>query len=115
MTHSADGSTLLRVPHASIVRRYVARGLILWLLVRLMMTAIAAFSGAVPVRDLARWSIAGALGMLGACALLGLIDVRVRGERTLLGNLGIDDRELVAMYLVPAALGELLLSIILPW
>ena len=109
-----DGSTRLRLPHLAIVRRYFARGFVLWLLARLMMMAVATFAK-IPIRDVVRWSVSGALGMLGVCAVLGFVDVRVRRERTLLGNLGIDDRELVGMYVVPAIVGELLLAMLLPW
>ena len=114
MTHPPDGSTLLRLPHTSILRRYFARGFILWLLARLMMTAVALF-GEVPVRELARWSFPGAVGMVAGCALLGFIDVRFRGERALLSNLGIDDRATAAMFLAPAMVGEILLAIVMPW
>ena len=104
----------LRLPSASIVQRYFARGFILWILTRLTMTAVALF-GNVPVRELARWSVPGALGMLAVCALLGFIDVRIRGERALLSNLGIDDRDTAAMFLAPAIVGEILLAIAMPW
>ena len=110
-----DGSTRFRLPHLSIVRGYFARGIVLWVLARLMMMVVAIFGAAIPLREVIRWSVSGALGMLGVCAVLGFVDVRVRRERTLLGNLGIEDRELVVMYVVPAIVGELVLAMLMPW
>ena|SRR5687768_6886832 len=110
-----DGSTRLRLPHLSIVRRYAARGFVLWVLARLMMMAVAIFGALIPLREVVRWSASGAIGMLGVCAVLGFVDVRVRRERTLLGNLGIDDREVVVMYIAAAVVGELLLAMVMPW
>jgi hypothetical protein len=105
----------LRIPHTSIVRPFVSRAFILWMLVRIGTALVAAFAAEVPVNELVRWTFPGAVGMLGVCALLGYFDVRVRGERALLGNLGIDDRELIALYLVPAAVGETILAVVMPW
>ena len=103
------------MPDASIVRPYLARGFWLWLAVRLAVIVVPLVAGDFAVSDLLRWSPGGAVGMVVTCALLGFIDVRRRGERALLANLGISDRELIAMFIAPAAVGELLLAIILPW
>jgi hypothetical protein len=114
-TTGAIPALRLRIPHTSIVRRYITRGFILWILVRIVTTVVAAVSDMIPPGDLTRWSPAGAVGVLGICAALGFVDVRFRGERALLGNLGIDDREVAAMFLIPATLGEFILAIVLPW
>ena len=100
----------LRLPSTLILQRYFVRGFILWIMARLMLVAVALFGNA-PIRDIARWSVEGAVGMLAVCALLGFVDVRVRGERALLSNLGIGDRDTAAMFLAPAIVGELLLAI----
>ena len=114
MITSSREAIHLRFPHGSILRRYFVRGFILWLLARLMMTAVALL-GEIPIRELARWSFPGALGMLAVCALLGFIDVRIRGERAMLSNLGIDDRDTAAIFLAPAMVGEIILALVMPW
>jgi hypothetical protein len=45
--------------------------------------------------------------------LLGVLDVRIKGERALFGNLGISSPVLAALFAVSAVAGELTLSLVL--
>ena len=105
----------LRIPASIILRAYFARGMWLWLIVRIAVAAVPVLVGALAPAAVLRYSLSGSLALLVCCALLGVIDSRARRERALLGNLGVSDREIALMFAVPAAVGELMLAIVLPW
>ena len=87
----------------------------LWLILRIAIAVVPLLVQAADPADLLRYSLSGSLTVLACCALLGLIDTRMRKERALLANLGITDAEIARLFAVPAALGELTLAIALPW
>lgn len=91
-----------------LVRVVFVRAILLWALVRLVFAVLplaagAAF-GSMPVPPVGVIILAGALGLL---------DVRVRRERVLWGNLGVMTGTLAAAYAGAAASGELLLAMVL--
>jgi hypothetical protein len=103
----------LRIPDASILKPYLGRGFRLWLIVRIAIAVVPLLAGDGTASDVLSWDPVSAIATLFVCALLGLIDTRRRGERALLGNLGIQDRALVAMFLAPGAVGEIVLALTL--
>jgi hypothetical protein len=104
----------LGLPDSSILKPYLGRGFRLWLIVRIAIAAVPLLAGGGTVSDALSWDPVSAIATLSVCALLGFIDTRRRGERALLGNLGIQDRALVAMFLAAPAAGEILLALALP-
>ena len=105
----------LRIPAPAIVRAWFARGIRLWLIVRLTVAVVPVLVAAADPADVLRYSLSGSVVLLSCCALLGFLDTRMRKERALLANLGISDREIVLLFAAPAALGEMMLAIALPW
>ena len=96
-----------------VLRAYVGRAVGLWLVVRLVVgVLVAAAAGQAsaaiaPPPGVAPTTIPSVVVL---CALLGALDVRVRRERALLGNLGIGDRAVIALFALAAVAGELLLA-----
>ena len=105
----------LRTPAPPITRAYFARGMRLWLVVRLTVMIVPVLVKAATPAEVLRYSPSGGLVLVALCGLLGFLDTRMRRERALLANLGIADREITAMFAAPAAFGELLLALLLPW
>ena len=101
----------LRVPDASVLVPYLRRAFGLWLIIRIAIVVLAAMSPAFDEISLLHWHLPGALGSIAACAILGIIDTRRRGERALLANLGVTDRELILMFVASAVMGELVLAL----
>lgn len=82
------------------------RATVLWVVIRL----------AVAVVPLAAGEAAGSISpspvaVVLLCGVVGLIDVRVRGERVLWANLGIRPRALFVAYAVAAIVCEVLLMV----
>jgi hypothetical protein len=92
------------------------RGAWLGVLSHLCVVAVVAVrnGGKIPP-ELLRWSLAGSIGTLSICVALAFVDIRRRGERALVGNLGLSDHELVANYVAGAALVELVFAILTAW
>ena len=100
---------------------FVARGVRLWILARLFVVvgvAFAAMSGgrAAGIEPAALLLLAppAALLVVPLTAMLGLADVARRGERALLGNLGVSRRRVAVWFAAPAVVGELLLAAATP-
>lgn len=104
---------VLRIPDSAILTPLMWRAVRLWIVVRVMVVGLAAIAPGGDEVALLHWHVPGAVGSITVCALLGFIDTRRRKERALLANLGIADRELVLIFLVPAIVGELLLAAVL--
>ena len=84
---------------------YLGRGLQIWLGARLVLAAVMYF-GLGAVHTSARMAIL----MIGFVAFLDLLDLRRRGDVTLLGNLGVAQPVILLILLCPAVLGEFLLN-----
>ena len=97
---------------AFIVRPYAARGARLWCGVRLLIVTLSLVGEPhVSMQEAMRWTLGGALGVLACCWGLAFVDIRVRRERALLGNLGVGEQDVTLLYVAPAAIGELLLML----
>ena len=94
-------------PNPLIARAYLTRGLYLWLGARLLASASMTLGGGNPL-DL---SFIQAMWMIGISTALGLADVRWRRERALTENLGVTRTMLVALFAIPALIGELLIGL----
>ena len=107
---------LARIPPRTILGPLLKRGAWLGVLSHLSVIAVVTMAngGKIPP-ELLRWSLAGTIGTLPICAALAFVDIRRRGERALLGNLGLGDLELVANYVAGAALVELAFVILTAW
>jgi hypothetical protein len=87
----------------TLIKAYLRRGAILWLTMRLCVSAVAAFGGEDPFH-VAPTTI---LTLIVGSAALMLVDIRRRNERMLIGNLGWRPSVLSCLALIPAAIGEL--------
>ena len=103
----------------TLARAFAARGVRLWVLVRLLVgvavVLTAASGGRAAAVDLASAFLLAppaALLVVPLTAALGLLDVARRGERALLGNLGVSRRRAAAWLAAPAVLGELLVALL---
>jgi hypothetical protein len=96
----------MRIPRA-VIKAYLRRGAGIWLLMRLCISAVAAFGNEDPLH-LAPTTIA---TLLAGGAALMWIDIRRRHERLLIGNLGFKPGALSCLALIPAAAGEIVLRI----
>ena len=90
-------------PNPLIVQRYVVRGMLLWVGVRAIVSAVAALAGTDPLH----LTPALILMLVGGSVALGVVDVLRRHERALLENLAVSRTALVAFLAGPAMLGEL--------
>jgi hypothetical protein len=101
-------SPLLRFP-ARLLRAFLLRGVVLWLLTRIMGTAVLAAATSSPSGGFffAAW-------VIGMTASLALIDLHRRRELTLLHNLGIDTSRVVLISTTPAIVFEGILVMLLP-
>lgn len=84
------------------------RAVVLWGLIRLAF-AVLPLAGGQPFGSIAPPPI----GMVLLSGVVGLIDVRVRGERVLWANLGVTSIGLWAVYAAAAVPAELLLALVL--
>ena len=100
------------MPHAVIALPFIVRGLPLWLFVRVAFLLVVLFNGE-DAASLMEWQPGTALGLLLLTVILGVVDVRRRRERVLLGNLGVSDLQLASFFALSAVMGELLLAVIL--
>ena len=86
----------------------VPRAVVVWVLVRLLVAAAPIAAGG------AFGSISPPpAGVVVLTGIVGLVDVRVRGERILWANLGVAATGLWAMYAAAAIPAELLLALVL--
>ena len=84
------------------------RAIVIWLLVRLLLGTIPLAVGA-PFASMPPSPI----GVVLLCGILGLVDVRVRGERILWGNLGVGPGALATAYAAPPIPAEILIALLL--
>ena len=93
------------LPNRLVVSTYVARHLRLWVLLRIGLSGLFVLAGTDPLR-------VGPL-TLGAVVALGVavsvVELHVRHERDLLGNLGVNSFALCALLIAPPLAGELVL------
>lgn len=89
-----------------IVRAYLMRGAVLWLLARILISVVLTAANSNPFALSVRSSV---IIILIATALSCVQTARLR-ESVLLGNLGVSRPELAAYFAVPALVGELLIS-----
>jgi hypothetical protein len=84
------------------------RAFVLWGLIRLVVAAVPMSGGetfgSIPTSP---------VGVILLCAVVGLIDVHVRGERILWANLGVAPGWLGVLYATAAIPAEILLAVIL--
>ena len=90
-------------PNPLIVQQYVVRGILLWVGVRALVSAVAALAGTNPLH----LTPASIMLLVAAAPVLGVVDVVRRHERALLENLAVSRTALVACLAGPAMLGEL--------
>jgi hypothetical protein len=94
-------------PHPELVRTYLARGAKLWLATRAMVSVVFLYGHANPVE---LTPMATGLMVLSA-VFVSCADTHRHGERALLGNLGLETPLLVAIFAVPAVLGEIAIKL----
>jgi hypothetical protein len=92
----------------TIARAYLARGAELWLLIRLVISALFGATGTDPFH-LATPTVAGIIALSLA---LGYIETARHREFVLLGNLSVSRTMLGAMLVAPAVAGEVILRLI---
>ena len=90
-----------------LVSRYLLRGSVLWVGVRLMASAALALSKADPLH----LTFTATLWLVALASALGWADVQRRRESILLGNLGISPLMTIAWFTIPATIGESLLAV----
>lgn len=103
----------MSLPEPLLARALVRRGVAMWIVVRIaffMAGASAARLLGPPTVHLAFGTV---VGLLALCALLGVLDVFRRRERMLFANLGVSLPQFVLLLLIPAALGELAIALVI--
>jgi hypothetical protein len=102
----------MHLPEPLLARALMRRGLVMWIVVRVaffIVGSIAAMLLGPPTVRLASGTV---VVLVALCALLGVLDVLRRRERTLLANLGVSLPQLVLLLVIPAALGELAIALV---
>lgn len=85
------------------------RSPLVWALVRSTF-AVLPLAGGLPLGSMEPWP----LGVVILTGLVGLIDVRVRGERILWANLGVTPVAIWAIYAAAAVPAEIILAAVFP-
>ena len=93
----------------SVPRTLATRGATLWLLTRVLIS----FVFAVPRIAGADAAHPNPGAVVAICVLVGLVDLRRRGEEMLWSNLGVSRTQLVALFAATAAIGEIVLALAL--
>ncbi len=93
-------------PNDRIIARFAIRGVLLWLGVRLLASAVFKLAGVNPLH-VGLWSTS---MLIVACVAVGMVDLRRRHERILIANLGVSEGACVAFFAVPAIVAEWVLS-----
>ena len=96
---------MISIPAPLIVRSYLARSARLWLLARALLVLQQLYAGQDP-RGLGM-----SLTAVVVTTLLGFVEITRRHEGAMLGNLGVETRDLVWLFVVPPVIGETLLQI----
>jgi len=102
---------------AGLARLYLLRSAVTWLLARLLLAVVMAtaalLDGGTDAGTTVVFDAIGEAVIVLACAALGMVDIRRRGERALLGNFGVRPAVLVAWIAGPAVAGEIVLALLL--
>jgi hypothetical protein len=93
------------LPNRLVVRAYLFRGALLWIVTRATITSALVLAGS----NALRLSTAALVEVVLLIVALGWIETRRRRESALLGNLGVSPVVLSVFFGAPALLGELLL------
>jgi hypothetical protein len=95
------------VPNTLVANAYLRRGLLLWLLLRAVITSVLFIAGA----EIWQLSATALVEVVLLTVLLGWLEILRHRERTLLNNLGVSPLILSSLFAVPAMLGEAMLRI----
>jgi hypothetical protein len=107
------------LPNSLIVRTYLLRGAKLWLFTRIAVAGAFAFAAAVgggvapAFNNPLQLSPVAVAGVVALSVGLAYLDTRRHRESILLGNLGVSQLHLAAMFIVPAIAGEIVLGFLL--
>lgn len=93
-------------PNALITRKYLARGLLLWIGARILVSVLVAFAGMSPLH----LTFSATVLMVGGSVVLGFAELIRRHERALLENLAISRTTLFGLLAAPAIIGELFIA-----
>jgi hypothetical protein len=88
------------------------RGVILWALLRVLVTAAMLFAATGSPSPMS--SSPNPVAVIVLCTLLGSVDIRRRREGVLWANLGVSSAQLALLFTLVAAAGETLLAAFLP-
>ena len=94
----------------SVPRTLAMRGATLWVLIRMLIGVVFLLlrtGGAEAPRP-------NPVLIIAICAIVGLIDLRRRGEEMLWSNLGVSRTQLVLLFVATAIIGEIMLGLVLP-
>jgi hypothetical protein len=105
-------ATFQRLP-AVLVRPYVVRAALLWVLARATLLVLETLFGGGGAGGALVWSPATALVIVPLCVVLGHVGSAMRGDQILLGNLGVDARQLSALFALVAFGAELALGVVI--
>lgn len=97
---------------ATIVRPYAHRAFWLWALARATLLVLETLFGHGGAEGALVWSPASALVIVPLCVVLGHAGSTLRGDRILLGNLGVDAHQLSALFALVAVAAELALGVV---
>jgi hypothetical protein len=92
------------VPNSLVLRTYLVRGALLWIVTRAIITGALLLAGSSALR----LSPAAFIEVVLLIVALGWIETRRRHESVFLANLGVSPLVLSTLFGVPALLGELL-------
>jgi len=85
---------------------------VLWLLVRIAHAVVAALAVDSPEVVAANSVMRPQPAVVLLCAVLGVVELWRRGERQLIGNLGINHWQLGALLLGPALIAEVVIAVV---
>jgi len=95
-------------PNQLIVRAYLLRAAGLWLAVRSASGLVMAFAGSDPLR----FTIGASVVVVALSIAVGFVEIGLRRESALLGNLGVSPLVLGCIFAAPAAVGEAILKLL---
>ena len=104
---SASTSRLMR-PNTLIISNFAARGMRLWVVIRLLAGSMVALAGGHPLY----FDLSSAALLVASCIALGLADMRRRHERALLENLGVSPFARASFFAFPALVGESAIAVL---
>lgn len=111
--HSSSSARYDAIAHelgqrAVVLRPFVVRSFKMWFGVRLLLGLLLIAAGFEPF-SAGRIS----LGIIALSAFVSILEINLRHESALLGNLGVSPKATFAFSVIPASLGELSLALIL--